>query len=361
MDTREIARRLHERSRSAVARRLGIDARALAAFRVTLGLLLFVDLLLRSRDLVAFYTDVGVLPRTALREGFPILATLSIHTISGAAWVQVVLFLLAGVSALALVVGHRTTLAATVSWLLLVSLHARNPLVLSAGDSLLRRLLFWGLFLPLGARWSVDSLRAEAASRNRVVSAATAALLLQVVVVYAVNAAFKLRGDRWIQGDAVRYVFSLDQFTVLFGDFVAQFPALLVAFDWVWLAMLACSPLLVVLTGRRRIAFASLFAAMHLGMALTMNLGLFPFIALVGLIPFLPARVWDAVGPFWNVTVRFRNSSERFRNATSRFRNATDRLWNATMSFRIAARSRASRPQSCDGNAASLPPSWSVC
>ncbi|TKX52003.1 HTTM domain-containing protein, partial [Halorubrum sp. SS7] len=50
---------------AAVAARVSVDPRALAAFRIGLGALLIADLLLRSRSLTAFYTDYGVLPRRA--------------------------------------------------------------------------------------------------------------------------------------------------------------------------------------------------------------------------------------------------------------------------------------------------------
>lgn len=195
-----------ERVRSALARRFGIDTRALAAYRIALGLLLILDLALRSRDLRAHYTDFGVLPRAALSEK---LQYLSIHTISGDAWVQALLFVIAGLVAAAFVVGYRTKLATLVSFVLLVSLHARNPLVLNGGDLLFRRLLFWSLFLPLGERWSVDALRAEETPRTRVSNAASAVLLLQVLAVYATNAVVKLRGDLWVNGEAIQYVFSL--------------------------------------------------------------------------------------------------------------------------------------------------------
>lgn len=297
MDVRALPARLRVRGRAALARRFGIDARALAALRVVLGALLLVDLLLRARYLVAFYTDFGVLPRAALREQYPAFARFSLHAVSGDAWVQAVLFVVAGGFAVALLCGYRTTLVTVVSFLLLASLHARNPLVLNGGDSLLRRLLFWGVFLPLGGRWSVDALRDGPAGRDedRVASVASAALLVQVVVVYTANAAFKLRGDLWVRGDAIRYVFSLDQFTVLFGDALARYPAVLVALDRAWLALLLSSVLLVLLTGRARTLLVALFVAMHVGMALTMRLGLFPLISIAALLPFLPGPVWDAL------------------------------------------------------------------
>jgi len=229
--------------------------------------------------------------------------------------VQAALFLVAGALAVALLVGYRTRFVVVLSWVLLVSLHARNPLVLNSGDSVLRRLLLWGAFLPLGARWSLDALRSRRGGRRdgdtsgirggdgapgpgdtprrRVATLASAALLLQVVLIYVLNLLFKLRGDVWLEGDAIRYAFGLDSLTVGLGNVLAGHPELLVVLGWLWMAMLACSPLLLLLTGRARTALVVLFAGMHAGMALTLRIGLFPVISMAALLPFLPPPVWD--------------------------------------------------------------------
>src|SRR6056297_2882672 len=191
-----------------VGRWFEIDLRALAAFRISLGLLLIVDLVARSRSLGAFYTDSGVLPREALFSDYT--NVYSLHAISGAAWAQTVLFCIAGAFALALVVGYRTRIATIVSWLLLVSLHARNPMVLNSGDILLRMLLFWGIFLPLDDCWSVSADRSSR-GRSSIASIATIALLLQVVLMYATNAVHKSRSDLWMDGEAVVHIMSADQ------------------------------------------------------------------------------------------------------------------------------------------------------
>ena len=273
--------------------RLGVDPRGLAALRVAVALLLLADLAWRSRDLVAHYTDAGVLPRAVLREAYPGLASLAVlHGSSGSPWVQGGLFALAAALAGALLVGYRTRLATLLSLLLLVSLHARNPVLLNAGDSVLRRLLLWGLFLPLGARWSVDALR-SGRRHEPVLSVATVALLVQVVLVYLVNGLLKLGGPAWLSGEAIQLVFALDHLTVGLGDLLAGFPLLLEGFGLLWMAMLLASPLLIALRGWPRAAFACLFAAMHLGMAATMRLGLFPLISVAALLPFLPPRAWD--------------------------------------------------------------------
>lgn len=279
------------RLRQAARRRVRIDTRALAAHRVALGLLLLADLLLRARSLTAFYTDAGVLPRSALLVRDAQLHP-SVHVVFGDVWGQALLFCLAGAFALALVMGYQTSLATFGSWVLLVSLHNRMPGVLNGGDVLLRLLLFWALFLPLGARWSVDS-RQQGSGVSSVASVASAAVLLQVVLMYLTNGAMKSAGEFWLAGTGIEYAFSLDQFTVLLGDYITAVPAVLHAADYLWLVLVFGSFLLVVFTGRRRTAFVLLLGGMHLGMLLTMRLGLFPLISMAGLLVFLPSTVWD--------------------------------------------------------------------
>jgi hypothetical protein len=194
-------------------------------------------------------------------------------------------------------------------------------MVLNAGDALLSMLLLWAVFLPLGSRWSVDAIRradggdgpeaasvggAEADSAGgpesetdgrsdpAVATVASMGVLLQMLVMYATNAVHKLGGDLWTGGEAVVYVIQADHFTYHLGNYVAQFPALLRAATFVWVAMLFASPLLVVLTGVPRAAVASLFVGAHLGMAATIRIDPFPIVAVVGFLLFLQTTVWDA-------------------------------------------------------------------
>jgi hypothetical protein len=307
------------RLRNAVRARVGVDRRALAAFRIALGAVLLVDLGLRTRNLTAFYTDGGVLPRSALAEAYPLAARLSLHALSGGTPLVTLLFLVAGVAAVALAVGHRTRLATVVSLILLVSLQSRNPFVLNAGDKLLAHLLAAGLFCPLGARWSVDAARASApveeavrtARKDRFAGPASALLLAVVVLVYVANAVVKLRGTAWTGGDAVGQVFRL---TYLHGPLGGQFPeapALLAAATYAWLALLVASPLLVGATGRVRAALAGSLLAAHCSMALTLQLGVFPLVSAAALLPFVPPFVWDRVeGVVGPARARLRRSAE---------------------------------------------------
>jgi hypothetical protein len=289
-----------------IAARVAVDRRALAAFRIGLGLLLLTDLARRTRSLTAFYTDDGVLPRNAFFADYETIR--SVYLLAGEPWAVGLLFAVAGAVALALTVGYRTRLATVLSWGLLLSLQTRHPMVLNSGDSLLLMLLFWSAFLPLGLRWSVDAVRRaavsdgsasvneSAASSGRgpdVSTVATMGLLLQMLAMYLTNAVHKLEGDLWMSGEAVVYVMQADQFTYLLGNHIAEFHGLLRVLTVVWVGLLFASPLLILSTGFPRAAVASLFVGMHLGMAVTMRIGIFP-VVVVGFVPFFQTPVWDA-------------------------------------------------------------------
>jgi len=324
------------RLRAALRRRLGIDPRALAAFRAALAVVLLVGLALRARNLVAFYTDAGVLPRATLAEAYPLGARLSLHALSGDPRAVAPLFLAAAVAAVALAVGHRTRVATAASLVLLASLQARNPFVLNAGDTLLLQLLGAGLLCPLGARWSLDAVRRGdggassestggtgpdrvAAAADRVAGPATALPLVLVVVVYVSNAVEKLRGTAWPAGEAVERVFRLTYLHGPLGGLVPEWSALLTAATYGWLALLVAAPLLIATVGRVRAALAGTLLAAHLSMALTLQIGVFSAVSAAALIPFFPPFVWDrierAIAP---AIGRFRSvAGRRFGGATA--------------------------------------------
>ncbi|WP_172967084.1 HTTM domain-containing protein [Halosegnis rubeus] len=279
--------------RETLPARVGIDTRGLAAVRIALGLLVLCDLALRLPDIAAFYTDAGVLPRSLLAEAYPTISQLSLYLLSGSLAWGTFLFGLTALAAVALVVGYRSRLAALVLFVLLLSLHARNLLIANAGNWLLRRLLLWCAFLPIGRRWALDA-RHVAADRGRAVSIATLGVLVQVVVVYAVNAVLKLRGDRWVEGSAVQYIYQVDSLTVGLGDLVAGTPLLSVG-SHAWLALLVCSPLLVLARGHVRTLLVAALAGGHLFMFATLRLGVFPLVSVASLLVFLPPPVWDRV------------------------------------------------------------------
>ncbi|ADD04483.1 uncharacterized protein Nmag_0899 [Natrialba magadii ATCC 43099] len=287
----------------ALESRLGIDLRALAAFRIGLGLVLLIDLLtLRLPGLRTFYTDQGVFPRETLAETYPLFEVVSIHALSGAAWFQALLLALAGLFAASLLVGYRTRLATVGALALTASLHARNPLVLNGGDTILLSFLALGLFLPLSARWSIDARRRanDSASQkrtgldshSRTCSLATATMLVHFTLIYGTNAILKFQSDAWLSGIAVQRILHLEQYMTPIGSALSELSLALTAANWFWIALLSSSVVLLVVTGRLRLALVAGFVGTHLGMAATMRLGVFPLVMISGLLLFVPSPVW---------------------------------------------------------------------
>ena len=283
-----------------------IDLRSLALFRAMLGSVLLLDLFLRSADLATFYTDAGVLPRKDLLQ-IGHRWHWSLHTASGELWWQVVLFVLAALFALALLVGYRTRLATIVSFVMVASLMNRNPLLLQGGDQLLAVICFWAIFLPLGARRSVDAAlersRREDPNRLRFApdgaqpyfSVATVAVILQVLYLYTFTAILKT-GDAWTSRfDAAFYAVNLQHFATPIGAWFSQFPGLLKVATVFVLSVEFVGPILVLLPFAwpwLRLVGLALLVSLHIAFGLMLHIGLFPLIDLTALSLLFPGAAW---------------------------------------------------------------------
>ena len=275
----------------------GIDLRTLALFRTMLGAVLLGDTLHRFIDLRAFYTDAGVLPRSWLAEVTGPWR-FSLHFASGDAWWQVLMLGMAAVAAAALMVGWRTRLASVVSIILLASLCARNPLVLLGGDYLLCCLVFWSIFLPVSARFSVDAAlsRTPPPADNLHLSWASAALTLQVLSVYFFSALLKTGREWWPDGTAVYYTLSLDGYSWPWSHWLLAYPGLLKALTFFvyWLELLgpllALSPVLPRLC---RFIAMFLLVCMQTGFLTLLAIGFFPFVSLTAASTLLGGWAWD--------------------------------------------------------------------
>lgn len=274
---------------------LGADLRSLALFRVGLGLVTLGDLVSRSFDLRAHYTDTGVLPTAALPEHYPWF--FSLHAVSGGWLLQAALLAAAACCAVGLIAGYRTRLACLALWGLTISLQNRNPLLLYGGDTLLRLMLFWGMLLPLGRRAAIDVRRKPAAPARRpwVVSWATAGLAVQVAGVYFFSALLK-SGPTWAEGTAVYYALNIDYMVTHFGRSLLGWPGLLRAATHVVYYGELLAPLLLfcpVWPGPVRTLAVGLFVALHAVFAACFELGVFPWVGAAGMLGLLPAWFWE--------------------------------------------------------------------
>lgn len=289
-----------------IKRVFSFDYRSIALFRVLLSLLLLSDLFLRSLDMATFYTDEGILARRFWVE-ITHRWHWSIHAASGELWWQIVLFTLAAIAALALLFGYRSKLAAFVSFVLLASLINRNGLVLQGGDQLLVIMAFWSLFLPLGARYSVDAalqpmynekpnaIEFDSDTLQSYFSVATIAIVFQVLYLYFFTALLKT-GDAWVSRfDAAYYAVSLQHFATPIGLWISQFPNLLKLATGFVLSVEFVGPFLVLCPffwPWVRVGGLLLLASLHLAFLLMLHIGLFPFIDFMALSLLIPGAVW---------------------------------------------------------------------
>ncbi len=283
----------------------GLDLRSLAAMRIGLAGVVLTDLAIRASDFHAMYSSAGLAPVEFVRsqQRIPVW---SLHLLSGSdAW-QLLLFGLATLFAMAMLVGYRTRLAAVASWILLTSVQMRMPLVLNAGDTLLRVALFWSMFLPLGAVWSVDALRGKdrrdepsgslgGLDANPFIGVASFALIVQLAIVYWF-AGWAKWNDAWLHEDALGNVFKFGLYGLPLGAALNDYPALTRFFSraTIWLELLG--PLLLFIpwqTARlRMVAFVG-FVVLHIGIAATMTVGLFSYAAIAVWLALLPGEFWD--------------------------------------------------------------------
>jgi predicted DCC family thiol-disulfide oxidoreductase YuxK len=284
--------------RAGAAEIFGIDLRTLALFRVALGTVLAFYVLNRLPDIGAFYTDLGVLPRSYLVQT-DAWSRLSLYLVNGEYWFAAILLLVQLVCALALTFGYRSRLATVALWVLFTSLINRNPLVLIGGDWLLACLLFWAMFLPLGARWSVDAALSiqPPPEKNLHTSPASVGLLVQVMSVYFFSAVLKSAPDWWPDGTAIYYTMELERYASPSGRaLLLPHPLLMQCLTYFVYFLELLGPLLAFSPWFRRplrFALMACFMAMHTGFILFMKIGYFPFVSLASLTALLGGWFWD--------------------------------------------------------------------
>jgi hypothetical protein len=279
----------------------GLDLRSLAVFRIGLASVVLIDLAVRAGQIEAHYSDSGVLPRSALIDQFLNPWYWSINLISGQPFVQALLFGAAIAIALCLLVGFRTRLATIALWAAIVSIHNRNPALIFAGDDALRAILFWSMFLPLGACYAIDSALNSSPRPlpKRALSFATVALMVQLGFIYMFSAWFKHQSPMWSsENSAVYYALHFDPYATAFDRLLVGLPWLLAPLTVIVLWLEWLGPLLLLVPVRTsffRCLAIGLFILLHIGFGLFFEIGIFPLLCISTWLAFLPSQVWDAL------------------------------------------------------------------
>ncbi|HEY2918273.1 MAG TPA: HTTM domain-containing protein [Candidatus Binatia bacterium] len=275
----------------------GADLRSLAALRIGVALLILFDLIERSSDLIDHYTDFGAVPRSFAIGQSESRWFISIHLLSGVWEVQAILFLIAAVFTLAMLLGYKTRLATILSWVFLTSLITRNAYIVTGGDGMLRVVLFWGMFLPWGACYSIDRAWNSSWGKPpiRCLSWGTVGYVAQIFFIYWFTAILKTGVEWRSEGSAIYYALSVDYIATDLGQFLLQFPLLLKLITHGVFGFEIIGPLLLLcpfFTGPIRTAGVFAFWLFHIGILSTLRIGLFPWIGIISMFFFLPSWFW---------------------------------------------------------------------
>lgn len=298
------------------ARYLAVDLRTLGLYRIVIGTLLCLNCLRVWNDATLYYSNHGVLSndwllfRPMSEFGFSILAAFS-----SPAEVHVA-FALAFACFFCFAIGYRTRLFNALSLLWITSLDNRLVLVENGGYVVVNLTVFWALFLPVGARFSIDALRSawrEAPSAKAMVARprpvgphhglAATFILVNFGIVYLFNVVNKY-GATWRAGDTVHYVLHLDRLgTPIAAWFRETLPYVATrAATWAVLIVEAMIVMLIFWPRGRRYTrpFAQLLiVGLHTTFGVMMQLGPFSWFMIGWSTVLFCAVHWEALGRMW--------------------------------------------------------------
>jgi len=277
-----------------------LDYRSIATLRIFVGITLFLDLIQRSHSLRSHYTDAGVLPRDMLFSLWQEPLFWSVYNINGATIFTGALFILAGVFAIMMVVGYKTRIATISSFILLLSLHTRNPMVLQGGDVALRVVLFFMIFMPLAKRFSLDVILGNIKSpeTKEYVSIFGAVYIAQFLLVWVISGWLKTNPVWTTEFTAVAMALALDTFTTNFGHYLRTMPNFLYYITIVTITVERYAFVMFFAPHHRdyfRLLGLILFTILICGFNLSFRLGLFGTIMFSISLGLLPPLFWDKI------------------------------------------------------------------
>ena len=269
-----------------------VDARSLAILRILIALIIFVESIYGFGALAREAAEAGgVVTRLRNPDAYGAWSICWLSESDSWVWICILIKLIGSIS---LLVGFRTFLATAVCLVMSWSLQVSNPSIVLVGSELLRMVLFWGLFLPWGSCWSVDSAKYVDPRPDRwtVVSCGTAGIMLQLAYVYFFSGIVNnLSGhgvENWIQTTQLN--------ATSFGSWITRHSATLEwAHPFVLTVFIAGSVLLFVPYVHQywRGVMMALFLLGHIGTGLWMKSGIFSMVAIATWFVFVPGSVWN--------------------------------------------------------------------
>jgi len=214
-------------------------------------------------------------------------------------WLNALFWVAIG-SAVLLTVGLFTRINAVLVFVCLASIQQRNLYINHGGDTFLRLAGFFLMFAPAGAALSLDHRirmwRGKDSSVIRPCSPwAQRMIQIQLSLVYLVTFLVKIKGDPWLHGTALFYIYQLDELRRFPVPTWLLRPTVLRLETWLALGLEFCLGVLIWVR-RLRYPILGMGVGLHLWLDYSLNIPLFQWDILSAYVLFIdPAdivRVW---------------------------------------------------------------------
>ena len=263
-----------------------------SVLRLAIGTLLCIYTYGWWLDGTHWFSDSGVLRATTssklLNGEFKSLLVLLPQT---PAVIQAGLWLLMAQSVL-LLLGVGSRFQAACIFVLLTSFQHRNVLIVDGQDTVMRWFVFIMIFMPLDHRWSLArAIRGIPSRATQAHAWAVRLLQVELTAIYFSSAFMKAAGNTWRDGTALFFVARSDD---VFGRFwlpdaVFETPWIVKLCTWAVLVVEIFIPFGLWIPRLRPIAIV-VAIGLHLSIEYSMNLFLFQWLMIAGLVSFAQFR-----------------------------------------------------------------------
>lgn len=264
-----------------------IDIRQYALLRIGIGTLILIYLYQLMPLASLHFSSDGWLGNSPLSNGEGTKSWSLLFLFTSASQTQI-FWLLAMMFAGGFLIGLHTRTCGWITWIALVSIWHRNPLLLDGDDAILRMTLLYLIFAPCGNAFAIDAIGKKPVDKFPIWPLRM--IQLQLAIVYFVSGWVKFQSQQWLDGSILQVILMHPQYSRWnFSLWVEQywFTTILAWLSHIirWWEILFPVLLWQRYTRCLCIVIGILF---HLGLLVFMHLRWFPIIMLILYIALLP-------------------------------------------------------------------------
>jgi hypothetical protein len=313
------------------------DARSLGLFRVCLGILALWSLAERALLFGDFYSPTGAWPSTS---NFLFCPEGAIPLWNDSLPWALMLFL-GMVLACALTLGCYTRVVCIGLLVVFCLLHLRSPVIEYGADRVLRLMLLWGSFLPLGEKFGIRS------SERAVHACGVAFLVLcsQLSLIYMGTLTSRMHESWWGEFTAVEMAFKFDVFSSHFARALLEFPNALKVATLLTLLIEAGAVIGIWLTFRSekaRLLLISLMVLFHCTIGILFHYWFFAAVMITFWFALLPTSFWEAFTRYAGIYAKEKRRAESSEPASIQIRRVIWASWICLLIFCVSLFSRQS-------------------